>query len=121
MPLLRGGTPPAQPRLLVWHFPYYHPEKGFEKAPAAIGVNDFATSQTRPHSAIRVGNHKLLHFYEDDRDELYDLAKDVSEQRNLAASEPKVAHELRQQLDGYLRHVQARLPEPNPTTTKSPK
>jgi uncharacterized sulfatase len=113
-----------EPRPLVWHFPYYHPEKGFAKAPAAIGVNNFTISQTRPHSAIRLGQHKLIHFYEDGRDELYDLQSDLSEQRDLAAADPERARVLRRQLDDYLRQVNARLPEPNPefqsTTRRKP-
>lgn len=121
VPLLRGGTPPAQPRPLVWHFPYYHPEKGFEKAPATIGVNDFVTSQTRPHSAIRLGSHKLLHFYEGSRDELYNLPADAGEQHDLAATQPVRARELRELLEGYLKRVHARLPEPNPHFSSSPK
>jgi len=64
VPWLHGEKTPMEARPLVWHFPYYHPEKGFAKAPAAIGVNDFTTSQTRPHSAIRLGRHKLIHSYE---------------------------------------------------------
>ena len=41
-------------RSLVWHFAYYHPEgKKLGAAKRRIGVNDFAISQTRPHSAWR--------------------------------------------------------------------
>jgi hypothetical protein len=72
---------------------------------------DFVTSQTRPHSAIRLGRHKLIHFYESGHDELYDLVVDVSEQRDLAAAEPARARELREQLDTHLKRVNARLPE----------
>jgi uncharacterized sulfatase len=114
VPLLRGEPAPADSRPLVWHFPYYHPEKGFEKAPATIGINDFVTSQTRPHSAIRLGRHKLIHFYEDDRDELYDLEADQGEQHDISITEPQRAQELRRQLDEYLKRVHARLPETNP-------
>jgi uncharacterized sulfatase len=95
---------------LIWHFPYYHPETGFEKARATIGVDDFAVSQTQPQSAIRVGEWKLIHFYEDNRDELYHLTVDLSEQKDLAAREPARARELRRQLDEMLRETNARLP-----------
>ena len=97
-------------RPLVWHFPYYHPETGFAAARAAIGVDDFAVSRTYPQSAIRMGDWKLLHFYEDKRDELYRLSADASEQNNLAAKEPAKARELRAQLDAELHSVKARLP-----------
>ncbi|MCA9248119.1 MAG: sulfatase [Planctomycetales bacterium] len=95
---------------LVWHFPYYHPERGFDGAPRAIGVADFVTSQTRPHSAIRSGKWKLLHFYEHDAIELYDLESDTAEQTNLATLHPSVARELDKQLATYLSNVNARLP-----------
>ena len=97
-------------RPLVWHFPYYHPETGFAAARAAIGVDDFAVSRTYPQSAIRMGDWKLLHFYEDKRDELYRLTADPSEQNNLAAQEPAKARELRARLDAELHSVNARLP-----------
>jgi uncharacterized sulfatase len=97
-------------RSLLWHFPYYHPEKGYDEARAAIGVDDFAVSQTRPQSALRLGDWKLIHFYEDDRDELYHLERDPAEQRNLAAVERAKTSELRGRLDAELRAVNARLP-----------
>ena len=93
------------------HFPYYHPEKGFAEAPSVIGIDDFKTSQTRPHSAIRVGSHKLLHFYEDKRHELYDLASDPSEEHDLSQTNPQRTRQLARQLSSYLSHVDARLPQ----------
>ncbi len=86
---LESGAGVERTQPLVWHFPYYHPETGLAKAPTRIGIGDFRTSRTVPHSAIRAGDWKLLHFYEDDRVELYDLASDVGEQRNLAPSRRK--------------------------------
>lgn len=113
LPLLENPSASVQPgRALLWHFPYYHPEKGFERAPATIGVNDFATSQTRPHSALRIGDLKLIHFYEDGRDELYDLRLDSAEQHNLAGENPSLAASLRTRLEKALQDCKARLPEP---------
>jgi uncharacterized sulfatase len=97
-------------RTLAWHFPYYHPETRFAAARRAIGVDDFAVSQTFPQSAIRIGDWKLIHFYEDKRDELYRLSADPSEKNNLAAKEPAKARELRARLEEELRAVKARLP-----------
>ncbi|MCB1235942.1 MAG: sulfatase, partial [Verrucomicrobiae bacterium] len=73
-PLLRGDTAPMPERDLLWHFPYYHPETNFDEAPATIGIDDGLTSQTRPQSALRSGDWKLIHFHESERDELYNLA-----------------------------------------------
>lgn len=111
-PLLRDPQQPMPERSLTWHFPFYHPEKNFAKFPSKIGINDFATSQTRPHSAIRVGNHKLLHFDEDDRDELYDLAADPGETNDLATRRPDLTKQLRGRLSATLRTNGARFARP---------
>jgi arylsulfatase A len=113
LPLWRGekaAMTASRERELVWHFPFYHPETGFAASKPQIGVGDFAVSQTRPQSAIHVGDWKLIHFYEDNRDELYQLVDDPSEMKDLAAKEPAKARALRRQLDDYLRGVNARMP-----------
>ena len=104
--LLRGGSEaPFEQRQLIWHFPYYHPEKGYEEAPPAIGVADGVTSQTRPVSAIRVGRRKLLYFWEDGRTELYGLDGDPAEGRALDGGS-----ELKAKLLGALEAAGARKP-----------
>lgn len=112
LPIWCGDVKREADRAFVWHFPYYHPEKDFEAALPKSGVNDFALSQNRPQSAIRLGDWVLIHFYESARDELYRLSSDRSQQRDLSASEPRKARELRQRLDDYLAQVNARLPSP---------
>ncbi|PST82872.1 sulfatase [Pedobacter yulinensis] len=42
----------------------------------------------RSAGSVRLGDWKLIEFYDDRHDELYNLAKDRSEQHNLAAREP---------------------------------
>lgn len=112
LPLWRGARPTTaeRERDFVWHFPYYHPETGYAKAKPVIGIDDFAVSQTRPQSALRSGNWKLIQFLEDDRVELYDLAADPGEQHDLAAREPARAAELRSRLAADLNRVGARFP-----------
>lgn len=105
---------PAPAREFLWHFPYYHPEAGFAKAPAAIGIDDGFTSQTRPHSVIRDGEWKLVHFYESGRDELYHLPGDPSEQHDLSAAHPDRTENLQKKLDASLRERGARFPTQNP-------
>ncbi len=114
-PLLMGDDSLVSERTALWHFPYYHPERGFAEAPPEIGINDGVTSQTRPHSVWRSGPWKLVHFYENQRDELYHLPTDLSEQKNRSQSDPEITNRLRQQLETALRKSDARLP------TKSPK
>ena len=83
-----------------------------------IGVNDFAISQTRPQSTIHAGDWKLVHFYEGNRDELYRLSADISEQRDLTKQEPARARELRRRLDDSLRDMGARYPTTSSTRNK---
>ncbi|MEC5126223.1 sulfatase [Verrucomicrobiales bacterium BCK34] len=97
-----------------WHFPYYHPEKKFESAPAEIGIDDGVTSQTRPHSAIRRGNWKLVQFYENLNVELYDLTTDPYEQSDLSGTNAEKTAELRDALNEHLEKAGARLPTKNP-------
>ncbi|MFK8112486.1 MAG: sulfatase [Rubripirellula sp.] len=97
-------------RDLLWHFPYYHPESTFHKVPKRIGVDDGFTSQTRPHSVLRSGPWKLIHFYEHDRDQLFHLPSDPAEQEDLAKKQPRKAAELRIKLETKLTQSGARLP-----------
>lgn len=103
-------TEVIRPQPMVWHFPYYHPETGYAKARNGIGVDDFEVSKTLPQTAIRSGGYKLVRFHEDRREELYDLAHDPSETKDLSKSDPKRRQEISAQLDAYLRSVNARLP-----------
>jgi len=65
-------------------------------------------------SAVRAGEWKLLEYLEDGRLELYNLAKDPSETRNLAAEMPDVAAKLRAQLGQWRQRVNAQMPAANP-------
>ena len=121
LPLWLGESRGDPERALTWHFPYYHPEVKFAQALPRIGIDDFALSQTRPQSAIRVGDWALLHFYENDRDELYRLTADLSQQKDQSAAEPARARALRQRLDAVLREQGARFAVPtHPTDKTSP-
>jgi len=111
VPVLEGAVSEAMKnRSLYWHFPYYHPEKNYDKCKAAIGVEDGYVSQTQPQSAIREGPYKLLYFFETGRCELYDLEKDLSEQHNLVSEMPEKAQQMRRKQLEYLQAVHARLP-----------
>ena len=94
-PLLKSGAKPDRDAIF-WHYPHYHP------------------GGATPYSAIRSGDFRLVHFYEDGRDELYDLTKDVSETTDLAATQPERAKALRTRLDTWLKSVDAQLPTTNP-------
>jgi arylsulfatase A len=115
VPALRGGTV-KRTTPAVWHFPYYHPEKGYPEQADEIGVGDPFIAKTKPLSAIRDGRYKLLYFHEDNRVELYDLAKDIGEQNDLSGQRPELARTMRNKLLAYLERVDARMPEPIKTT-----
>ncbi|MBI9019363.1 MAG: sulfatase [Phycisphaerae bacterium] len=81
---------------LYWHYPHYH------------------GSGHRPSSAIRMDNYKLIHFYEDDHVELYNLKDDMGERKDLAKPKPDIAKKLKNKLQGYLKSVNANFPAKNP-------
>lgn len=95
VPLLKG-EPFPQDRPLFWHYPHYGNQGG------------------APSAAIRKGPWKLIHWYEDDRWELYHLVDDLGETRDLAAVHPERVAQLRSLLEKWLEDVGARYPTPNP-------
>ena len=80
---------------LVWHFPHYQGKDG-------------------PHSAIRMGDHKLMHFYETGENRLFDLIKDPGERQDLSGESPELTKNLAERLSSYLQDAGAEFPTPNP-------
>ncbi|MGQ8337470.1 sulfatase [Sunxiuqinia sp. A32] len=114
LPLLKGKEVEKEDRTFIWHFPYYHPEgEEYGRAIENIGVEDLAIARTKPQSAIRKGNYKLIYFYDDDRSELYDLSKDISESNDLSKERPWDTAKLKLELFNYLNRVNARYPRKN--------
>ena len=61
------------------------------------------------------GLNKILHFFEGDRWELYDLASDISESHDVSVERPEVTGELRAALARWWSETGAFTPtEPNP-------
>ena len=60
--------------------------------------------------AIRVGDWKLLEFFEDGHLELYNLRDDIGENSNLAATLPERAQELQARLAAWRKEVSAPMP-----------
>jgi arylsulfatase A-like enzyme len=94
VPLLQGGS--IAPRPLFWHYPHYGNQGG------------------EPSSIVRDGDWKLIHYWEDGHNELYDLATDIGEQHDLAKGEPQRTAELWAELSEWLNATGAKLPRPNP-------
>lgn len=86
-------------RALFWHYPVYH--------------------HSRPASAVRSGDWKLIHFYDTGENELYNLEDDLEEKFNLTESNPQKTAELKTILENWLTETGADLPEPNPDFDES--
>ncbi|QGJ69775.1 Aryl-sulfate sulfohydrolase [Planctomycetales bacterium 10988] len=99
-------------RTLIWHFPYYHPEKNVEKLPRVIGINDPVAPFLGPQSAIRSGPYKGFYFHESDSFALYNLDENLSETVDLSENSPELAKELKQKMMDSLNAVDARMPQP---------
>jgi arylsulfatase A-like enzyme len=108
-PLLLGVEDAADAlkgRPLYWHFPAY-----LEAGGAAPGI-----WRTTPASVIRIGDWKLIEFFEDGRLELYNLADDVGETTNLIEDHPQRAATMHEQLEAWRAETNAAIPhELNPT------
>jgi arylsulfatase A-like enzyme len=94
VPVLNRGTFPERP--LIWHYPHYGNQGG------------------EPSSIIRLGDWKLIHYYEDGREELYNLKTDLEETTDVSAEKPELTKQLSQQLFTYLNEVGAHFPEKDP-------
>jgi arylsulfatase A-like enzyme len=90
-PLLRGPGPITRDAIF-FHFPNYH------------------GSGSRPSSAVRAGDWKLVEWLEDSRVELFNLARDPGEHQDVAGNEPAVAARLKARLDAWRTDVGARMP-----------
>ena len=61
-----------------------------------------------------MGQYGLVEFFEDEHVELYDLAADGGETRDLAADQPQRAAEMKELLAQWRRSVDAQMPTVNP-------
>lgn len=93
-PLLRGKN--IAVRTLYWHYPHYGNQGG------------------EPSSIIRDGDWKLIHYYEDGRNELYNLRTDNAETEPLNTKYPGKADSLSKKLSDWLTGVNALYPVNDP-------
>jgi len=92
-PLIKG-TGSIERDALFWHYPHYH------------------GSGATPCSAIRMGDYKLIRYYEDGRKELYDVKRDIKERKDLAQAMPEKVAALEARLDAWLKETGAYIPVP---------
>ena len=69
--------------------------------------------ESRPSSSIYLENYKLLKFYDTGNLQLFDIAQDLGEQRDLAGRMPERVEELHLRLTSYLDAVDATIPDPS--------
>lgn len=94
VPLFAGESLPERP--LIWHYPHYGNQGG------------------EPSSIIRLGDWKLIHYYEDGRDELYNLKNDLEETTDISSDNKELTLELRNKLFDFLNETGARFPVKDP-------
>ncbi|HQU42091.1 MAG TPA: sulfatase [Pirellulales bacterium] len=93
VPILKDPGQHLPREALYFHYPHYY-------------------HTTTPVSSVRAGDWKLLEFYEDGHRELYNLADDLGEERDLARQQPDRTSKLADQLAAWRKEVGARLPQP---------
>jgi arylsulfatase A-like enzyme len=98
--LLKGEQKSLDRDALYWHFPGYLGASGKQW-------------RTKPVGVIRAGDWKLMEQFEDGSLELYNLREDLSETRNLAASEPEKARDLHEKLVAWREKIGAKVPGSN--------
>jgi arylsulfatase A-like enzyme len=94
LPLLEGKK--IAERALIWHYPHYGNQGG------------------DPNSIIRRGDWKLIHYWEDGKNELYNLENDPYEKTDVAVINSEKTFELWNELDKYLKSVGANYPVKDP-------
>lgn len=94
-PLLKGQGK-LDREAIYWHYPHYGNQGG------------------TPGSSIRMGDYKLIEFFEDGRIELYHLRNDIHEKYDLSKLDPERAEKMKTMLAGWRENVEAKIPERNP-------
>jgi len=97
LPLLKGEGIAERP--LIWHYPHYGNQGG------------------EPSSIIRKGDWKLIHYYEDGHDELYNLKDDLEETTDVYSDHPDLAKQLNEELFTRLNEMGAKYPSRDPEWT----
>ncbi len=93
-PLLKGKEQTNKP--IFWHYPHYSGGLG-----------------GKPSGAVRLGDYKLIEFYEDMNVELYDVQKDIGERFDLSKKDPEKVNQLKTMLHEWRAAIGAQMPYPN--------
>ena len=93
VPLLEG-KPFNGHDAIYWHFPHYSNH-----------------GNQSPGGAVRVGNYKLLEYFENGTVQLYDLENDLGEQNDISKERPEITQELLKMLQDWRQQTDAKMPE----------
>lgn len=107
LPVLTGAAPALKRDAIYWHFPGY-----------LGGPNN--SWRTTPGGAIRMGDMKLLQYFEDHHVELYNLKDDIGQQHDLAKEKPDVAKAMTDKLHAWQKETGAKMPTENKERTDKP-
>lgn len=94
IPLMKDN--PFEERPLFWHYPHYGNQGG------------------DPSAIIRKGEWKLIHYFEDGKNELYHLGKDVGETTDVFDQNSALGISLKNELENWLKTTEAKIPEMDP-------
>lgn len=89
-------------RPFFWHFPIYLQNGNKETQDPLF--------RTRPGSAIRLGDWKLIQYFENNDIELYNLKDDIGEKNNIAESNTQKRDELLGILEDWREKTDAPVP-----------
>ncbi len=98
--LFRDSNAKLQRDAIFQHFPGY----------LGAGADSWRTT---PVSLVQIGDWKLMEFLEDGQLELYNLANDIGETKNLAKDNPAKTKELHDRLVAWRAEVKAPMPTKN--------
>ena len=105
MPVLKDAKASLGRPALHWHFPAYL--QGYTARHGAF--------RTTPAAAIRMGDWKLIEYFENGVLELYNLKNDIGEKSNLAKKNPAKVKELHATMLQWRKETKAPVPtEKNP-------
>jgi arylsulfatase A-like enzyme len=104
-------------KAIFWHFPAY-----LQSYVAGDGTGGDRTGwRTTPAGAVRIGDYKLIEYFEYGQLELYNIVEDMGETNNLALEMPGKVFELREIMYAWRDSVNAPVPtEQNPDYNPTP-
>ncbi len=92
LPLFQGKET-IDREAIYWHYPHYGNQGG------------------TPGSSIRMGDYKLIEFFETGKCELYNLKKDIEENHDLSAILPENAASMKNMLWAWRKSIKAKIPQ----------